>query len=346
MMSAVPSLSVVIPCYNEQEVLPEMYRRLTAACAAAVPSYEVVLVNDGSSDGTWPMMLDLAARDPHVVLANLSRNHGHQLALSAGLSMARGERVLVLDADLQDPPELLPRMMALMDEAGADVVYGQRVRRAGETVIKRVTAAAFYRFIGMLTEIPIPRDTGDFRLMSRRALDVLRAMPERHRFVRGMVSWIGFKQVPLPYERDPRFAGVTKYPYRKLVRMAIDAVTAFSVKPLALASIVGFVAALLALLLVAFAVGAWIRGVEVPGWTSLMAGIAFFSSIQLFVLGIIGEYLGRLYEQSKGRPLFVIERVVRSDRADALDSPPTASPTPTSSSASPANATEPVAAAR
>ena len=306
-----PALSVVVPCYNEQEVLPELHRRLAAVCAGTGRSYEILLVNDGSTDGTWSQMLSASADDPHVVLVNLSRNHGHQLALTAGLSHARGDVVFILDADLQDPPELLPEMLDTMSRTGADVVYGQRRRRPGETLFKRATAALFYRLMDRMTEVPIPRDTGDFRLISRRALDVLCAMPERHRFVRGMVSWIGFEQVPFPYDRAPRAAGRTKYPVTKMVRFAFDAITAFSVKPLALASLIGLLAAGLGVLLLIYSLASWLFFNAVKGWTSLVAIVAILASVQLFVLGIIGEYLGRLYEQSKGRPLFVVDRVVR-----------------------------------
>ncbi len=315
MMTQPPALSVVVPCFNEQEVVGELHRRLSDTCAGLNLSYEVVLVNDGSTDRTWPLLVDLAAADPHLVLVNLSRNFGHQLALSAGLSLCRGNRVLILDADLQDPPELLPELLRTMDESAADVVYGRRRRRDGDTHAKRLTASLFYRIIGALTDVPIPRDTGDFRLMSRRALDALLAMPERHRFIRGMVSWIGFRQVPLLYDRQPRFAGTTKYPLRKMLRFAADAITAFSVKPLALASWVGGLTALFALGLLAYSFGSWlgwIGGKVEPGWTSLMAAIAILGSVQLLVLGILGEYLGRMYEQAKGRPLYLIADIVRA----------------------------------
>jgi dolichol-phosphate mannosyltransferase len=303
-------VSVVIPCYNEEEVLPELRRRVAAVCEGLRTSYEVVLVNDGSKDRTWPTMLAMAADDPHLVLVNLSRNHGHQLALTAGLSLARGRRVLILDADLQDPPELLPEMIRIMD-SGADVVYGRRRRREGEGPFKKATAALFYRLIERLTDVPIPRDTGDFRLISRRALDILLTFPERHRFIRGMVSWIGFRQEPLVYDRQPRLAGTTKYPLRKMLRFAVDAITAFSVKPLALASWAGFVTGLFACLLAVYSLTSWLRGETVAGWTSLMAAMAVMGSVQLVMLGIMGEYLGRMYEQGKSRPLFIIDRVVR-----------------------------------
>ncbi len=230
-MSQPPYLSVVSPCFNEELVLPDFYKRMKAACESLGESYEIVLINDGSRDRTADMMDALAEQDPCVVAVHLSRNHGHQLALSAGLTVSRGDNVLVIDADLQDPPELLSEMVARR-EAGADVVYGKRRERAGETWFKRATAHWFYRFLDSLTDTPIPRDTGDFRLMSRRSVEWLLSMPERHRFIRGMVSWIGFKQEPIVYDRDPRFAGESKYPLRRMLRLAMDAITEESVPPL------------------------------------------------------------------------------------------------------------------
>jgi dolichol-phosphate mannosyltransferase len=318
---------VVAPCYNEEASLPELMRRVTEVCLATGLDYEVVLVNDGSRDATWARMRDLATQHPELVCVNLSRNHGHQLALTAGLHMCRGRRILVLDADLQDPPELLPDMMRLMDQ-GADVVYAQRRKRASETVTKRWTAAAFYRVIGALTDVPIPADTGDFRLMSRRVLDILLSMPERHRFIRGMVSWVGFTQVPLVYDRDARFAGTTSYPFRKMLRFALDAVTSFSIKPLTWASKLGFFFALLSAGLIVYSLLGWLSGKAVPGWTSLMAVVALLGGVQLFFLGILGEYVGRLYDQSKGRPLFIIESVVVGERAAAREAPTVAPPSP------------------
>ncbi len=318
-------LSIVVPCYNEAEGIAELCRRIAEVCATLPYSYELVLVNDGSKDATWEKIAATATQDPHVVGVNLARNHGHQLALTAGLSLCRGQRILIIDADLQDPPELLHEMMTLMDQ-GADVVYGQRRTREGETVFKRATASIFYRIIGKLTDVPIPRETGDFRLMSRRALDVLISMPERHRFIRGMVSWIGFRQVPLMYDRAARFAGETKYPLRKMIRFAMDAITSFSIKPLTMASYVGMISGIFALGLLVYAGISFVffrnSGLLNPGWTSLMAAISILGSVQLMVLGIFGEYLGRLYEQSKGRPLFIVEQVIQS---------PTVAPTGSSS---------------
>ncbi|MGF9562908.1 glycosyltransferase family 2 protein [Neorhizobium sp. BT27B] len=318
-------ISVVVPCYNEEEGLAELYKRVTAVCQATVQkSYELVLVNDGSKDRTWDLMRTFSATDVHIVGINLSRNHGHQLALSAGLKMARGEAIFVLDADLQDPPELLPQMLLRL-ETGNDVIYGQRIKREGETGFKRLTAFAFYRLLNRIVDIHIPPDTGDFRLMSRRALDVLNSMPEHHRFIRGMVSWIGMRQEAFPYERAARFAGETKYPLSKMIRFAIDAITAFSTRPLRFATYTGMCFALLEVFLILFVVYRYLAGHTIEGWTSLAVIILAVGSIQLFVAGMMGEYLGRLYMEAKGRPLFIIQDIVCSDE---LVQPQSITPTP------------------
>jgi polyisoprenyl-phosphate glycosyltransferase len=304
------ALSIVVPCYNEQECLAVLHQRLTAvARQVAGEDYELVLVNDGSTDRTWPMMRDLAATDPRLVAINLSRNHGHQLALTAGLDLCRGDKVLIIDADLQDPPELLPDMLAAMDREGADVVYGVRESRSGETRFKRATASAFYRLLARATDVDIPVDTGDFRMMSRRALNALLAMPEQARFIRGMVAWIGFKQVPLSYKRDERFAGVTKYPLSKMVRFALDALTGFSSAPLKLASQAGLLLALGSVVLVIYIAFSWASGKTIPGWTSLMLIVVVLGAVQMFVLGLMGEYIGRLYSQAKQRPLYIVQEI-------------------------------------
>lgn len=310
-------LSVVVPCYNEEEGVHELHRRVSAVCHACVSdSYELVLVNDGSKDATWKIMGAIARADKQVVAINLSRNHGHQLALSAGLEMCRGERVFVLDADLQDPPELLTQMMERMDD-GCDVVFGQRLKRDGETFFKKASAYAFYRLLDRMVDIDIPTDTGDFRLMSRRAVDVLNSMPEHHRFIRGMVSWIGLRQEALPYERTARFAGVTKYPLSKMIRFAIDAITGFSVRPLRVASYFGICFGIASLLLLAYVFIAYFTGRTISGWTSLAVIILVLGSVQLLVAGVMGEYLGRLYIESKGRPLFIIQEVISSPELSA-----------------------------
>lgn len=303
-------LSVVIPCYNEEQNIDELYKRVRTVCEKAVDgAYELVLVNDGSKDRTWQLITEIAAQDPHIVGVNLSRNHGHQLALTAGLHVCCGQRILILDADLQDPPELLGRMMDIMD-AGADVVYGKRIKREGETRFKKLTASAFYRVLNSLIDIEIPVDTGDFRLLTRRALDVLLSMPESHRFIRGMVSWIGFQQSPLLYERAARAAGESKYPLGKMIRLALDAITSFSVRPLRWATYVGLAVVVLASFLALYVLYGWALGRAVEGWTSLMIVILFLGSCQLMLLGVFGEYLGRLYIESKSRPLFIIRDVI------------------------------------
>lgn len=305
-----PRLSVVAPCFNEAEGLGEFCRQVGDACEASVgASYEIVLVNDGSRDDTWRVMQHLAANLSHVVAINLSRNYGHQIALTAGLHAARGERILIIDADLQDPPELLDAMMARMDD-GADVVYGQRRKRDGETLFKSWTAALFYRLLRRLVDIDIPLDTGDFRLMSRRALDVLNSMGEQFRFIRGMVSWMGLKQVPLLYDRNPRFAGTTGYSLRKMVGFAFDAITGFSIMPLRLTSYLGVAMGFASIAMIGYTILSWALSSAVAGWTSLTTIVLAIGSTQLLVLGVFGEYLGRMYIETKHRPLYVVESAI------------------------------------
>jgi glycosyltransferase involved in cell wall biosynthesis len=314
-----PWLSVVLPCYNESEVIGETYRRLTAVCGQIGRPYELILVNDGSSDETWPKMLRLTESDPLVVAINLSRNHGHQTALSAGLHFTCGERILIMDADLQDPPELLPAMLQQMD-AGADVVYAQRRSRPGDAPVKRLFCAVYYRLLRWLASTHIPLDTGDFRLISRRVRDVIVAMPERQRFIRGMVSWVGFRQEPILYDRDARFAGESKYPLHKLMALAIDGILSSSCKPLKLALPLGVGAVLSSLAFGVYALVSHFFISKTPqGWSSLLCAIAFFGGLQLIVLGVLGEYIGRIHEQIRGRPLFLVDAVVRSNVREASD---------------------------
>jgi polyisoprenyl-phosphate glycosyltransferase len=305
-----PSLSIVVPCYNEEACLTELHARLTrAAAAVAGEDYEIVLVNDGSRDRSWAMMQKLAASDPHVVAINLSRNHGHQLALTAGLDLCAGARILIIDADLQDPPELLPDMVAEMERRDADVVYAVRRARAGETAFKRGTAKLFYRLLSRLAEIEIPLDTGDFRLMSRRALDALLSLPEQARFIRGMVAWVGFRQVPIAYDRAERHAGETKYPLGRMMRFALDAVTGFSTAPLRMASHIGMWLVVASILLLIYIAIGFFTGTAIQGWTSLMLVVVVLGAVQMFVLGMIGEYLGRLYVEAKRRPLYIVSDI-------------------------------------
>ncbi|WP_276122362.1 glycosyltransferase family 2 protein [Pararhizobium qamdonense] len=306
-------LSVVIPCYNERDGIAELHRRVTAACQAqAGSSYEIVLIIDGATDGTREAIFDLSRKDSHIVAIDLSRNYGHQIALSAGLELCRGERILVLDADLQDPPELLGPMMAKMDD-GFDVVYGQRLKRDGESLFKRTSASLFYRLLRRMVDIDIAADTGDFRLMSRRAVDHLNAMPERYRFIRGMVTWIGLRQTAFHYHRQARFAGTTHYPLRKMVLLAMDAMTSFSIAPLRFASHLGMIFGLIGLAALVYTIVSWLEGNVIPGWTSLAAIVLILGSVQLLVLGIFGEYLGRMYMETKRRPLYIVNEIVCSD---------------------------------
>lgn len=310
-----PALSAVVPCYNEAAGIAALVDRLGPVCAESFGgSYEIVLVDDGSRDATWAEIMAAAERNPRVAGVRLARNSGHQLALTAGLAHARGEQIFILDADLQDPPELLPEMLALM-ASGNDVVYGQRRLRAGETWFKRTSARWFYRVLSHLSDVAISRDTGDFRLISRRVLDALNAMPESHRFVRGMIAWIGFRQVALVYDRAPRLTGATKYPLRRMLAFAADAITGFSVVPLRLAAATGAILSLVALAMTMVVVLTWLAGNTVQGWASLAVLILFTGGVQLMFLGVIGEYVGRIYSASKQRPLYIVDAVHRAPAA-------------------------------
>lgn len=311
-------LSVVVPCYNEEQGLDALIARLTPVCENAVgQDYEIVLINDGSSDGTWPLMCHHAEVHRQIVAVDLARNHGHQIALTAGLHLCRGDLVLVIDADLQDPPELLPAMLEKVAQ-GFDVVYGQRVLRRGETLFKRASASAFYRLLDRLIDLPIPRDTGDFRLMTRRVVDQLNAMPERFRFIRGMVSWVGFNQTAIPYERDERFAGQSHYPLSRMLALAFDAITGFSTLPLRCASFLGMAFGLAGFAMLGWVFLTWLHHHTVTGWTSMIAVVLILGSVQLMIMGMFGEYLGRMYMETKRRPLFVL-REMRGNMPEEQD---------------------------
>ena len=300
------SLTIVIAAYNEQSALPVMHPRLSRVLDGLGLDCRVLYVDDGSRDGTWDVLRSLAASDPRVSLLRLARNFGKELALTAGLDQVHTDAAMVLDADGQDPPELIPAFVAKWRE-GYDVVYGTRTRRDGETWLKKFTAAGFYRVMRWLSQTDIPRDTGDFRLMSARVLDALRLMRERQRFMKGIFTWVGYRQVALPYDREPRVAGDTKFNYWRLWNLALEGITSFSTVPLRMATYVGVLTAL-----VAFGWGLWIIartvlwGDPVQGWPSLMTVVLFLGGVQLVALGIIGEYLGRLYVESKQRPLYLI----------------------------------------
>ena len=301
-------LSVVVPCYNEQEVIGETVRQLQEFCSAVDDlDVELLFVDDGSRDDTRKLLRGFAEADPRIKVVGFARNFGHQVAVTAGIDAARGDAVVLIDADLQDPPAVVHQMIAKWRE-GYDVVYGTRTERAGESAFKIATARAFYRLLNRLSDVPIPLDTGDFRLMSRAVVDTLRAMPERDRFVRGMVSWVGFRQVALPYRRAERFAGETKYPLRKMLRFATDGILSFSTKPLQLSVAMGMVSALLALVGIVYALSLRLfTSIWVEGWTALMIAVLFIGGVQLISIGILGEYIGRIYNEIKRRPLYVVE---------------------------------------
>ena len=304
-----PTLSIVVPCFNEEQSLPVFVDRMEKACLAVVgQSYEIVLVNDGSRDATSAVMRNLGATRPNIVAIDLMRNHGHQLAVSAGLAQARGQRVLIIDADLQDPPELLGDMMRAMDE-GSDVVFGRRRSRAGESRVKLITAHVFYRLLAHLSEVEIPVDAGDFRLMSRRMVDLLVAMPEQDRYLLGMVAWLGGRQTDLLYDRDPRYAGTTGYNLRKMLRLSFTGLTSFSTAPLKLAFMLMVFGIFIGVGIAGYALIGLALGNVVPGWTSLALVMVFFATAQFACLAIMGVYIGRIFLQVKNRPLFLIDTI-------------------------------------
>jgi glycosyltransferase involved in cell wall biosynthesis len=300
-----PELSVVIPVYNEEINILPMYERLLVVLDGQVSGLEIIYIDDGSSDSSWEKISELAARDPRVRGLRFARNFGHQAALTAGVDTARGSAVVIIDGDLQDPPEVIPEMVDLWRE-GSEVVYGQREEREGETWFKLATAKIFYRLLRGITPVEIPVDTGDFRLMGPRAVEAFRAMPERNRFIRGLVSWIGFRQSAVMYRRQAREAGETKFPVRKMLRFALDGITSFSFFPLRLATWTGFAVSVFAFLYIVVVLVLKATGINWPGYTSLMASILFLGGVQLLMIGIMGEYLARIFDEVKRRPLYLV----------------------------------------
>lgn len=311
----VPLLSMVIPCYNEEEVIGETVRRLKVFCAELQGlDVELIFVDDGSRDRTREILKSLASEDTRIRVIGFARNFGHQIAVTAGMDAARGDAVVLIDADLQDPPEVVHQMVRKWRE-GFDVVYGTRSERPGESTFKLATARGFYRLLNRLSDTPIPLDTGDFRLMSRPVVDTLRAMPECDRFLRGMVSWVGFKQTALSYSRERRFAGESKYPLGKMVRFATDGILSFSTKPLQMSVAMGMFSAALALLGICYAL--FLRlftRMWVEGWTTIMITVLFIGGVQLISVGILGEYVGRIYNAIKKRPLYVVQEYLGFDQ--------------------------------
>lgn len=307
-VARLPLLSVVVPAFNEEAVLPEFHRRLAAAIAPLPYQAEIIYVNDGSSDGTRELLWQLGRSDPRVGVVDLSRNFGKEAALTAGLDHARGDAVVVIDADLQDPPEVIPDLVSRWQD-GFDVVYARRTERNGESWLKKITAYLFYRVIERTSSVPIPRDTGDFRLLSRRAVEALGKLREQHRFMKGLFAWIGYPQTEVRYRRDPRGAGATKWNYWRLWNFALEGITSFTTAPLRVATYLGLLTATAAFLFGIFIiVDTLIYGNPVAGYPSLLSVVLFLGGVQLVALGVIGEYLGRLFDEAKGRPLYLVKQ--------------------------------------
>lgn len=309
MAEAAPvTLSIIVPIYNEEAVIPELYRRITGVMDDIGESWEMVCINDGSRDRSVQMLLELNQADPRVKLVDFSRNFGHQLAITAGLDYAEGQAVVIIDADLQDPPEVIGEMLARWRE-GYEVVYAVRAERKGESFFKLWTANAFYRLLRAITDVDIPLDAGDFRLMDRNVVLTMRSLRENHRFMRGLSSWVGYRQIGVEYQRAERYAGETKYPLRKMLRLTTDAITSFSYVPLRMATWFGFSLAAISLVGILITIGLRLSGNNAfYGQASTLVAVLFLGGIQLIFLGILGEYLGRIYDEVKGRPLYIVAR--------------------------------------
>lgn len=306
-------ISIIVPMYFEEEVAEECYSRLTSIAALSNLHYEIIFINDGSTDKTLEILEKIAKSDPAVKVISFSRNFGHQIAVTAGINKAQGDALIIIDADLQDPPELIPKMIRLWKD-GYDVVYAKRKKRDGETWFKLFTAKVFYQLLNKMTNVAIPEDTGDFRLIDRKVAEVFKRMPEKNRFVRGMISWLGFKQIPIEYERKERFAGTTKYPLKKMLKFACDGIFSFSSKPLKLVGYLGFFAVMIAFGTFIYSIINRLTGNGhlVSGWTSIITSITFLGGVQLLSIGVLGEYISRIYEESKGRPLYIIDKEINT----------------------------------
>lgn len=302
-----PIISIVAPNFNESASVEEFYRRISQAMECQDETWELVWVDDGSRDGSTDKIQELARQNAHVRPVIFARNFGHQIAVTAGLDYSRGQAVIIIDSDLQDPPELLPELIAKWRE-GYEVVYAVRTEREGESWFKLFTASLFYRMIYRITDIDIPLDTGDFRLMDRKVVNVLNKMREHHRFLRGMSAWVGFRQIGVPYKRSARFAGETKYPFRKMFKLAVTAMTGFSFFPLQMATYLGFLIAFLSILAIPVVIAMRLWGSEQPllGQATTLIAVLLLGGIQLISLGILGEYIGRLYDEARGRPLYIV----------------------------------------
>lgn len=307
------TLSIIIPVYNEEKTIDELYRRLIETLNTLNLETEMIFINDGSKDKTLKKIEDLRLKDKRIKILSFSRNFGHQVAISAGIDFASGKAAIIMDADLQDPPELIPDLIKKHDE-GFEVIYAKRKKRQ-DSFFKTITAKIFYKTLSLLSTTKIPEDTGDFRLIDRKVIDTLKRLKEKSRFVRGLTSWIGFRQTYIEFERDKRFAGETNYPLNKMIKLAIDSITGFSYKPLRLATYLGFIAALLGFFSGIYAIGLkiWEPNTTVSGWTTLMIAVFFMGGVQLIILGIIGEYIGRIYTETQDRPLYIIDKMTGFD---------------------------------
>ncbi|MEI6601946.1 MAG: glycosyltransferase family 2 protein [Clostridia bacterium] len=304
-----PLLSVVVPVYNEEVVLPETFKRLKTVLDAMEIVYEVILVNDGSKDKTAEIAADICAKEPAWKFLNFSRNFGHQIAITAGMDYSSGDAIVVIDADLQDPPELIPQMMLKWHE-GFDVVYAKRVKRDGETFFKKFSAKMFYKLMRFMTDFDLPTDVGDYRLIDVKVKEALKLVNERNRYIRGIISWLGFKQTAVEFNREKRFAGETKYPLRKMIKFAFDGITSFSYKPLKIATYIGSFVSLVSFIFIIVVVIMAFLQMTVTGWASTLAISLFFNGVVLVMLGIIGEYIGRIFDEVKARPLYIVARTI------------------------------------
>lgn len=303
-------LSIVVPVYNEQEVIEETFRRLSEVFKDYFMKVEYIFINDGSKDNTYFKLGQIAKNNPQVRIINFARNFGHQIAITAGMDYAKGDAVVIIDADLQDPPEVIMQMVEKWQE-GYEVVYGKRLQREGETLFKKITAKMYYRFLDSMTDVKLPVDVGDFRLIDRKVCDAMKCLPERSRYVRGLVSWVGFKQTSVEYKREKRFAGETKYPLKRMIKLAGDGIFSFSYKPLKLATVTGMIISAFSFIyLIVVLIQKFVKNDVASGWASSMAVSLFFNGVMLIVLGIMGEYVGRIYEEVKARPLYIVGELI------------------------------------